>query len=158
MHDAGILTLGGEAIELPRGHRSESGGMVAHNNADQAAALAGLTQALDQLSAPGAEHSAPEPSTHEPSTNEPSAHEHKVAEAEESGSNRSRARRGRRNRSARSAQGGADMTVETSEAPVTSQGSAPHSSAQVRISTPAPVVHKSAEPIILGVGVPASEL
>ncbi|MET4003711.1 ribonuclease E [Arthrobacter sp. UYCu511] len=153
MHDAGILTLGGEAIELPRGHRSESGGMVAHNNADQAAALAGLTQALDQLSAPGAEHSAPEHSTPEPST-----HEHKVAEAEESGSNRSRARRGRRNRSARSAQGGADMTVETSEAPVTSQGSAPHSSAQVRISTPAPVVHKSAEPIILGVGVPASEL
>ncbi|MGN5732242.1 Rne/Rng family ribonuclease [Arthrobacter psychrochitiniphilus] len=153
MHDAGILTLGGEAIELPRGHRSESGGMVAHNNADQAAALAGLTQALDQLSAPGAEHSAPEHSTPEPSTHEP-----KVAEAEESGSNRSRARRGRRNRSARSAQGGADMTVETSEAPVTSQGSAPHSSAQVHISAPAPVVHKSAEPIILGVGVPASEL
>ena len=135
--DSATLTLGGEAIELPRGHRSESSGFAQPNNADQAAALAGLTQALDQLVAPGQE----------------SAHD-----GSESGGNRSRARRGRRHRSARSAQGGADMTVETVDAAPAAQGSTPHSSAQAEIPAPAASVQKNAEPIILGVGVPASEL
>ena len=135
--DAATLTFGGEAIELPRGHRSESSGFAQPNNADQAAALADLTQALDQLAAPG----------HEP--------DH---EGSEPGGNRSRARRGRRNRSARSAQGGADMSVETIETPAAGQGSVTHSSTVSAALTPAPAVKKNAEPIILGVGVPASEL
>ena len=135
--DSATLTLGGEAIELPRGHRSESSGFAQPNNADQAAALAGLTQALDQLAAPSQE----------------SAHD-----GADSGGNRSRARRGRRNRSARSAQGGADMTVETVDAAPAAQGSTPHSSAEAEIPAPAAAVKKNAEPIILGVGVPASEL
>lgn len=135
--DAATLTLGGEAIELPRGHRSESGGFNGANNADQAAALAGLAQALDQLAPPVADSA------------EDSASEH-------GGNSRSRSRRGRRNRSAHSAQGGADMAVETTGTAQHGQGSAPHSSAAVELPAAAPV--KSAEPIILGVGVPASEL
>ncbi len=132
--DTATLTLGGEAIELPRGHRSESSDFAQPNNAEQVAALAGLAEALDQLVAPDQEGRS----------------------TEESGS-RSRSRRSRRNRSARSAQGGADTTVETSDAPVTGTGSAPHSSAEVAAPKAEPV-KKSAEPIILGVGVPASEL
>ncbi|AIY00645.1 hypothetical protein ART_1046 [Arthrobacter sp. PAMC 25486] len=146
-HDSTTLNLGGEAIELPRGHRSESSDFTQPNNAEQVAALAGLAEALDQLVAPdhdGAQHD----------------------EHDSSGGSRSRSRRSRRNRSARSAQGGADMVVETSDAPSVGQGSAPHVS--VEIPAPAqvqhipaetvPAVKKSSEPIILGVGVPASEL
>ncbi len=136
--DAATLTLGGEAIELPRGHRSESSDFSGTNNADQAAALADLAQALDQLVAPGQGESS-------------------QGENAEGGSNRSRSRRGRRNRSARSAQGGADMAVETSAQAPAGQGSTIHSS----VVTDKPVVSvakKASEPIILGVGVPASEL
>ncbi|WP_083508756.1 ribonuclease E/G [Arthrobacter alpinus] len=139
--DAATLTLGGEAIELPRGHRSESTGFSGTTNVDQAAALADLTQALDQLSAPG-------------SSETDSA---EAASTETGGNNRSRSRRGRRNRSARSAQGGADMAVETSAQAPAGQGSTPHSSA-VADKPVVPVVKKASEPIILGVGVPASEL
>lgn len=138
--DGATLTFGGEAIELPRGHRSESGGSAEEHNADQAAALAGLAQALDPLAAPGQDQ------PHDTS-------------AEAGGDNRSRSsRRGRRNRSARSAQGGADMTVETSVATSAGQGSAPHVSAAADIPAAAPAVKPSSGPIILGVGVPASEL
>lgn len=136
--DAATLTLGGEAIELPRGHRSESSGFAETSNADQAAALAGLTQALDQLTSPGQDQSAPDT-------------------AEAGGNNRSRSRRGRRNRSARSAQGGADMAVETAESQAPAQGSVQHSSAAVDLPAAAKPA-RSSEPIILGVGVPASEL
>lgn len=138
--DGATLTFGGEAIELPRGHRSESSGSPEEHNADQAAALAGLAQALDQLVAPGQEQ------PHDTS-------------AEAGGDNRSRSpRRGRRNRTARSAQGSADMTVESSDATYAGQGSAPHVSAAAEIPAAAPAVKASSGPIILGVGVPASEL
>ncbi len=131
------LTLGGEAIVLPRGHRSEGSDFTQPNNADQVAALAGLAEALDQLVAPGQD----------------GPHHD---EQDSGAGSRSRSRRNRRNRSARSAQGGADMAVETSDTPVEARGSAPHISTEVQ--APAPAVKKSAEPIILGVGVPASEL
>ncbi|MFQ4149105.1 Rne/Rng family ribonuclease [Arthrobacter sp. LAPM80] len=140
--DAATLTLGGEAIELPRGHHNDGGSTPGTNNADHAAALAGLAQALDQLAAPGHE------------TSHDSSHESDADAPEAGGGNRSRARRGRRNRSARSAQGGADTAVETMEQVSAGQGSAAHSSA----AAAPPVVKKAAEPIILGVGVPASEL
>lgn len=50
------------------------------------------------------------------------------------------------------------MTVETVDAVPAAQGSTPHSSAKAEIPAPAAAVKKNAEPIILGVGVPASEL
>ncbi|WP_425861745.1 Rne/Rng family ribonuclease [Arthrobacter sp. TWP1-1] len=151
--DAATLTLGGEAIELPRGHRSESSDFSGTNNADQAAALADLTQALDQLVAPGQGESSQRVS----SQGESSQRESSQGENAEGGNNRSRSRRGRRNRSARSAQGGADMAVETSAQASAGQGSTIHSSV-VADKPVVPVAKKASEPIILGVGVPASEL
>ncbi|PYI38190.1 ribonuclease E/G [Arthrobacter psychrolactophilus] len=142
--DAATLTLGGEAIELPRGHRSESNDFAGSNTADRAAALADLTQALDQLVAPGTP-SAPEASV---------SHDE---EGETNGNSRSRSRRGRRNRSARSAQGSTDSAVETSGQAPAAQGFTVQSS-DVAEKVAAPVVKKASEPIILGVGVPASEL
>ncbi|MDJ0313935.1 ribonuclease E/G [Arthrobacter sp. H35-D1] len=156
-HDAATLTLGGEAVELPRGHRSESSGFSGTAPLDRDAALAGLTQALDQLAAPGNEHGY-------------------EADAE-TGNSRARSRKGRRNRSARSAQGGSDTAVETNTGGSGAQGSVQHSSATSqgeptrgepaqslvaqsepgRPAEPA-AVKKSAAPIILGVGVPAAEL
>ena len=161
-HDAAILTLGGEAIELPRGHRSESSGFSGTASADRDAALAGLTQALDQLSAPG----------HGQGPGHDTAHD----EEADSGSSRARSRRGRRNRSARSAQGGSDMAVETNDGGTRAQGSTRHSGnapqgqssqsaanaeqsheGQQSQQAKAAAV-KNPEPIILGVGVPAADL
>ena len=143
VHDAATLTLGGEAIELPRGHRSESSAFSDTATAERDAALAGLAQALDQLAAPGQES--------------------RQEGAPDTGTSRSRSRKARRNRSAHSAQGGSDMAVETHQGGSAAQGSAPHSSAAVLTpAAPAQVVqaagNKNAEPIILGVGVPAAEL
>ena len=155
--DGATLTLGGEAIELPRGHRSESSGFSGTHNADQAAALAGLTQALDQLSAPGQVPSH-QSTTDANNAESADANSSDMGASETGGGNRSRSRRGRRNRSASSAQGGSDMAVETSESLSAGQGSTPHSSATVEVPAPAQATKKSSEPIILGVGVPASEL
>ena len=143
VHDAATLTLGGEAIELPRGHRSESSAFSDTATAERDAALAGLAQALDQLAAPGQES--------------------RQEGAPDTGTSRSRSRKARRNRSAHSAQGGSDMAVETHQGGSAAQGSAPHSSAAALTpAAPAQVVqaagNKNAEPIILGVGVPAAEL
>lgn len=141
-----IVTLGGEAIELPRGHHNDT---PHAGNAEQAQRLAGLAEALDQLAGSHA------------------------AAGEESGNGRPR--RARRNRSARSAQGGADMSVETSE-PAAAQAPATAGSGRAATAdTPraeaakaeaakaqpakAEAARKAPEPIImLGVGVPASEL
>ncbi|MDO5753823.1 Rne/Rng family ribonuclease, partial [Arthrobacter sp.] len=167
-HDAAILTLGGEDIELPRGHRSESSGFSGTASADRDAALAGLTQALDQLSAPGhdaaqtkrdASHGAGNDVGHEAGRD--GSHEAGRDAEADSGSSRGRSRRGRRNRSARSAQGGSDMAVETNDGGTRAQGSTRHSGKapqdpQGQQAKAAAV--KSPEPIILGVGVPAAEL
>ncbi|MCU6478863.1 Rne/Rng family ribonuclease [Arthrobacter sp. A2-55] len=131
-----IVTLGGEAIELPRGHHNDT---PHAGNAEQAQRLAGLAEALDQLAGSHA------------------------AAGEESGNGRPR--RARRNRSARSAQGGADMSVETSEpagaqAPATAgSGRAATADTPRAEAAKAQPAKKAPEPIImLGVGVPASEL
>ena len=136
-----IVTLGGEAIELPRGHHNDT---PHTGNAEQAQRLAGLAEALDQLAGSHA------------------------AAGEESGNGRPR--RARRNRSARSAQGGADMSVETSEpaaaqAPATAgsgraaTADTPRAEAAKAQAAKAETAKKAPEPIImLGVGVPASEL
>ncbi|WP_245933461.1 Rne/Rng family ribonuclease [Arthrobacter livingstonensis] len=144
--DTATVTLGGEAVALPRGNHHDD----AAHHAGQAAALAGLAQALDQLSGPQ------EPARTASANPESGATDdhHDSASV-----NRGRTRRARRNRSARSAQGGADMSVDTSEA-AAGQGSTPHSSAAALPAAKAEVAApKAAAPIImLGVGVPASEL
>lgn len=136
MGDTATLTFGGEAIELPRGHHLDTAVSV-----DRAEQLAGLSDALDQLSV---------------------THDEKLGDGDDGlgfGSNRQRSRRGRRNRSARSAQGGAEMSVESSEAATPSRGSVQHSSAEMTLPLPVKAEAKASAPIImLGVGVPASEL
>ncbi|NVM94511.1 Rne/Rng family ribonuclease [Arthrobacter sp. AETb3-4] len=137
--ESAILTLGGEAVALPRGHHHDD----AAHRAEQAAALAGLAQALDQLTGP-------QEGTHDTPPAEQGGHHEATG--------RGRSRRPRRNRSARSAQGGADMGVDTSET-AAGQGGAPHSSAARPAAKPEAGSAKEAAPIImLGVGVPASEL
>ncbi|WP_104087593.1 Rne/Rng family ribonuclease [Arthrobacter sp. GMC3] len=134
--DTATLTLGGEAIELPRGHHHD-----AATQADHAEQLAELAVALDQLSGNHGEHGG--------------SHDDKEPHT----SNRPRSRRARRNRSARSAQGGSEMSVETSSGATAGQGSVQHSSAAVVIAPQVAAEKKEAAPIImLGVGVPASEL
>ncbi|GAA5230143.1 Rne/Rng family ribonuclease [Arthrobacter cryoconiti] len=137
--EAGVLTLGGEAVELPRGHHEDAPA----RNTDQAERLAGLAQALDQLAV---------------------SHDVERDSHDGTASGRSRPRRNRRNRSARSAQGGADTRVETSDGSGQSSSAGASSSAVVTHAVSSASVKmepakKAAEPIImLGVGVPASEL
>ena len=70
---------------------------------------------------------------------------------------RARGRRGRRNRSASRAQGAANATlVEHHEAPAAASGGSSHHAEAPR--TAGPSKPAGTEPIILGVGVPASEL
>jgi ribonuclease E len=70
---------------------------------------------------------------------------------------RARGRRGRRNRSASRAQGAANATlVEHHEAPAAASGGSSHHAEAPRTAEPSKPA--GAEPIILGVGVPASEL
>ncbi|RAN79737.1 hypothetical protein B5P43_13260 [Bacillus sp. SRB_336] len=154
--DTATVTLGGEAVALPRGHRHDD---ETHRD-EQAAALAGLAQALDRLAGPKnqaapAEVHGTEPAAGagEDSGNAP--HDGHRGEA----AGRPRSRRPRRNRSARSAQGGADMSVDTSET-AAGQGGTAHSSAAAQpAAKPEAAAAKGAAPIImLGVGVPASEL
>ncbi|WP_172627422.1 hypothetical protein, partial [Zafaria cholistanensis] len=67
-----------------------------------------------------------------------------------------RARRARRPRAARSAQGSANEPIERSEA-VAGAGQGSTHVAKLPEAAPAPAA-PAAEPMILGVGVPASEL
>jgi ribonuclease E len=153
------VTLGGEAVALPRGHRHDD---EAHR-AEQAAALAGLAQALDQLAGPKnpaapAEVHGTEPAAGSGEASSKAAHDGHAGHAGEAG-DRPRSRRPRRNRSARSAQGGADMSVDTSETSAGQGGTAHSSAAAQPAAKPEAAAAKEAAPIImLGVGVPASEL
>lgn len=140
------VTFDGEAIELPRGHQHD----VAASN-DAADRLAGLAQALDQLveahEAGGA--SAPVGA----GTQSTPSH----------ASSNPRSRRPRRNRSARSAQGSADTAVERSDERTGSVGvsavAAQVAPAGETVAVqPAPVKKAPQEIVMLGVGVPASEL
>uniref|UniRef100_UPI002584F472 Rne/Rng family ribonuclease n=1 Tax=Arthrobacter sp. TaxID=1667 RepID=UPI002584F472 len=156
------VTLGGEAVALPRGHRHDD---EAHR-AEQAAALAGLAQALDQLAGPKnpaapAEVHGTEPAAGSGEASSKAAHDRHDGHAGHAGEagDRPRSRRPRRNRSARSAQGGADMSVDTSETSAGQGGTAHSSAAAQPAAKPEAAAAKEAAPIImLGVGVPASEL
>ncbi len=141
---ASVLNIGGEAIELPHGNRQLPAAPV-----DPAQALAGLAQVLDHLS--------------EGPTAEVPDHSGLDANGQPL---RTRERRGRRNRGASRAQGSANAN----EVQQRSSGSGPAASTSGSVAQehsvhvpakPAQAPQSAAkhtEPIILGVGVPASEL
>ncbi|MCY0903895.1 Rne/Rng family ribonuclease [Arthrobacter sp. H14-L1] len=143
----GQLTIGGEAIELPRGNSRPLGAPV-----DPALALAGLADVLEHL----AEGSAAEVPDHSglDASGEPL---------------RTNERRGRRNRGASRAQGSANAN-EVQQRTAAPAGTVEANAGQEHVvHVPARPDHaprtaavqqgaKAAEPIILGVGVPASEL
>ncbi|MUK01924.1 Rne/Rng family ribonuclease, partial [Vibrio cholerae] len=146
-----VLTINGETVTLPRaeGRRAEA-------QEPQDAPVTRLT--LDSLS--------------EAFNRKPSAEEHAPAAASSGAGADDRdhapeqsvvvpveapARRSRPRRVARSAQGAADTTIETQPAPATAgtSGTRHVAKAQPVARTQAPA---AAEPLIFGVGVPASEL
>lgn len=152
-HDARtapVLRFGGEEVALPFVDHSEEPA-----SSSPAMSLDLLAEAFQHLG------EAPEQAAEPPVAKAPAA-EAPSADAEEAqGPARSRGRRGRRNRSASRAQGAANETlVEHHEVAPTASGGTTHeakapAAAPVKASVKAP---KSSEPIILGVGVPASEL
>ena len=177
--DTATVTLGGEAVALPRGNHNDD----AARQGGQAAALAGLAQALDQLAGPldaakqdagpldAAKQDAGQQDAGQQDAGQQDAGQQDAGQQDagageghhDSASvSRGRSRKARRHRSARSAQGGADTSVETSETGA-GQGGAQHSSAAAvrpaAVNTVGAVAKKEAAPIIMfGVGVPASEL
>lgn len=156
--DLATLTLGGEAVVLPRGQH--------HNDApvqNKAERLAGLSEALDQLAeSHGVGEKAAESTEAESQSSNAQApqevtQEQSAGDAGTSHGRSSRSRRARRNRSARSAQGASGG--ETSEHLPVADTAATGSRVTSESHKPAESQAKSAEPIImLGVGVPASEL
>ncbi|MGJ3191282.1 Rne/Rng family ribonuclease [Paenarthrobacter sp. FR1] len=141
-----VLRFGGEEVALP---------FVEHHEEPQAAkpamSLDLLAEAFSHLGAA----SAPEEETAPVAVQAPAVAPASGAE-DAHGDSAPRGRRGRRNRSASRAQGAANETsVEHHEVTASAAGGAAHEAkASVEPAKKAP----SDEPIILGVGVPASEL
>ncbi|GAA5197110.1 hypothetical protein GCM10023346_31070 [Arthrobacter gyeryongensis] len=141
-----VLRFGGEEVALPFVHHEEepASGAPAMSLDLLAQAFAGLGEAPDTATTATEAEEAP--------AGTPAA----VASGEspEAGS---RGRRGRRNRSASRAQGAANATnVEHHEVAVAASGGAAH---EAKAADAAPAKSTAAaEPIILGVGVPKSEL
>ncbi len=157
---AAVLTFGGEQVVLPFVEHHED-----HPHAPAALTLDRLAEAFAHLGepAPVVEN---EPSAVQAAASQPGepARQHQPAVAEEDYSDHTEAplaRRPRRNRSASRAQGAANATsVEHHEAGPAAAAGHTHA-AKAPESVKAPVAEKPAAinaPIILGVGVPASEL
>ncbi|MCZ9883679.1 Rne/Rng family ribonuclease [Arthrobacter sp. B2a2-09] len=140
-----VLRFGGEEVALPFVHHEEpASGAPAMSLDLLAQAFAGLGEAPDTAKAATEVQEAP--------AGVPAAVE--SGESPESGS---RGRRGRRNRSASRAQGAANATnVEHHEVAAAASGGVAHE-AKAPDAVPAKST-AAAEPIILGVGVPKSEL
>jgi ribonuclease E len=139
---AAVLTFGGEQVALP---------FVEHAEEASAPALTLdlLTEAFANL---GETEEAKGSAANEPAANEPAAPEPAA------GAGSPRARRGRRNRSASRAQGAANETsVEQRQESGQSAAVSVHEAKVPAVKAPAGKPAAS-EPIILGVGVPASEL
>lgn len=137
-----VLRFGGEEVALPFVHHEEEPA-----NGAPAMSLDLLAQAFAGLG------EAPETEAAEKAVPEAGAVDASAAESAESGS---RGRRGRRNRSASRAQGAANATnVEHHEVAAAASGGAAH---EAKAPAAAPAKSTEAEPIILGVGVPKSEL
>ncbi|MCZ2403942.1 Rne/Rng family ribonuclease [Paenarthrobacter sp. Z7-10] len=135
-----VLTIGGESIELPRAVHQEVQAAV-----DPSRTLAGLSQALDQLADGVDVHQA----------------DHSGLDAQ--GQPQVRARRGRRNRAASRPQGAANTNEVQPRAaePELPRGGHEHlviPAKPEQAPKSSKAVKPTSEPLILGVGVPASEL
>ncbi|MFJ5957102.1 Rne/Rng family ribonuclease [Paenarthrobacter sp. NPDC092416] len=149
-----VLRFGGEEVALPFVEHAEE-----VSSGKPAMSLDLLAEAFSHLgAAPVAETESPVAS--QPAQREPKASSEELdgyAEEAHEASSRSRGRRGRRNRSASRAQGAANETsVEHHEVAASSGGGTAHEAKAPTVAPAKPVAAN--EPIILGVGVPASEL
>jgi ribonuclease E len=145
---AAVLTFGGEQVALP---------FVQHDEEAKAPALTLdlLTEAFAHLSEGDEARPAAAPQAAAPQA----AARQDEDQDQAGGAATSRARRGRRNRSASRAQGAANATsVEHREATRPSAAGAVHEAKAPAAATTAAKPSAANEPIILGVGVPASEL
>ncbi|WP_309075435.1 Rne/Rng family ribonuclease [Paenarthrobacter sp.] len=147
-----VLRFGGEEVALP---------FVEHHDEPQAAkpamSLDLLAEAFSHLgAAPAAEEEAAPVSVPKAAETPKAASPARAAEEDPEAASAPRGRRGRRNRSASRAQGAANETsVEHHDVTASAtRGSAHEAKATVEPTRKAP----KDEPIILGVGVPASEL
>ncbi|WP_353712424.1 Rne/Rng family ribonuclease [Arthrobacter sp. K5] len=150
-----VLTFGGEKVILPFVDHSEE-----PVKEEPALTLHRLEEAFAHLGAPAAPGPAEE--EHAPAMARPASQQPEAQRAE-SAAEPSRSRRPRRNRSASRAQGAANETsVEHHEvAPVAAAGHSHEAKAPETgdaQGAPKAAQQPASEPIILGVGVPASEL
>jgi len=159
---AAVLTFGGEKVALPfvehAGEAPASGAALTLDRLAEAFAHLGEPAPAEAPAAAGAEQQVAAPPAAQEPVQAPAAH----AEADYTDHTavQGRARRPRRNRSASRAQGAANQTsVEHHEtAPVAASGHTHEAKAPEPAQKDAPAKAPANEPIILGVGVPASEL
>ncbi|MFJ6278887.1 Rne/Rng family ribonuclease [Arthrobacter subterraneus] len=162
-----VLTINGEKVTLPRAENAPSS-----VRPEPSLTLESLTEAFNRFPATGQPESAapsqagpagPDSGPAEAPRDEPavpdtaSRHETVQQAAAGTGAAPSSGRRNRRHRAASSAQGSAEnATIER----VAAEGSAPAAGTQhiARAAEPAAAPKQTEEPMILGVGVPASEL
>ncbi|MEK0157048.1 Rne/Rng family ribonuclease [Arthrobacter oryzae] len=158
---AAVLTFGGEKVALPfvehAGEAPASGAALTLDRLAEAFAHLGEPAPAEAPAAAPEQQVSAQPAAQEP-VQAPAAH----AEADYTDHTavQGRARRPRRNRSASRAQGAANQTsVEHHEtAPVAASGHTHEAKAPEPAQKDAPAKAPANEPIILGVGVPASEL
>lgn len=151
---AAVLTFGGEQVALP---------FVEHADESTAPALTLdlLTEAFANLGEAEQGRSAADraPAAQAPVASVPAKAPATAPVRADAEPGTSRGRRVRRNRSASRAQGAANETsVEHREATTSAAAGSVHEAKAPALSAAKPVSKPAAEPIILGVGVPASEL
>lgn len=163
---AAVLTFGGEKVALPfvehAGESPATGAALTLDRLAEAFAHLGEPAAAERAAAP-AEQPVPAvqaPAARVPETRAPAAAQAAEADYTDHTAVQGRARRPRRNRSASRAQGAANETsVEHHEtAPVAAAGHSHEAKAPEPAQKDARAKAPASEPIILGVGVPASEL
>ena len=166
---AGVLKINGETVAIPRATHAPVAAP-----AEPSLTLESLTEAFNKVApvekpeqtAPAA---APEPAAAAPAAQstaaEPSAAADQVqpVAAEPQAPAAAPVRKPRRRRAASSPQGAADAPVETVDAAVSAEGNGSHRHAAVgagsaRLGRGGSRKDRSAAPLVLGVGVPASEL
>lgn len=161
---AAVLTFGGEKVALPfvehAGEAPAAGPALTLDRLAEAFAHLGEPAAAEERSAAPAEQPAASAQAQAPARTVPAAAKAAEADYTDHTAVQGRARRPRRNRSASRAQGAANETsVEHHEtAPVAASGHTHEAKAPEPAKKDAPAKAPVNEPIILGVGVPASEL
>lgn len=153
---AAVLTFGGEKVALPFVEHAED------QQPKPALSLDRLAEAFAHLGQPAAPVDVPKETAAAPEKEAAPAAEpapEPSPAAQEQAPDPTRQRRPRRHRSASRAQGAANETTveQHHNAPVASEGHS-HAAKAPEPAAPAQAAAKADEPIILGVGVPASEL